>query len=48
MAPNLFLFLMLTFSETLEQEYEQEWDIKPIEFKYHANVTEGQLKSLYL
>jgi hypothetical protein len=27
MAPILFLFLMLTFSETLEQEYEQEWDI---------------------
>ena len=45
MAPILFLFLMLAFSETLEQEYEQEWDIKPIEFKYHANIREGQLKS---
>jgi len=45
MAPILFLFLMLAFSETLEQEYEAEWDIKPIEFKYHANTTEGQLKS---
>jgi hypothetical protein len=45
MAPILFLFLMLTFSETLEQEYEQEWDIKPIEFKYHANIRDSQLKS---
>jgi hypothetical protein len=45
MAPILFLFLMLAFSETLEQEYEQEWDIKPIEFKYHANIRDGQLKS---
>jgi hypothetical protein len=44
MAPILFLFLMLAFSETLEQEYEQEWDIKPIEFKYHANIRDGQQK----
>jgi hypothetical protein len=43
MAPILFLFLMLAFSETLEEEYE-EWGIKPIEFKYHADITKGQLK----
>jgi hypothetical protein len=44
MAPILFLFLMLAFSETLEEKYE-EWGIKPIEFKYHADITKGQLKS---
>jgi hypothetical protein len=44
MAPILFLFLMLAFSETLEEEY-KEWGIKPIEFKYHADITKGQLKS---
>jgi hypothetical protein len=33
MAPILFLFIMLAFLETLEEEYE-EWGIKPIEFKY--------------
>jgi hypothetical protein len=35
---------MLAFSETLEEEYE-EWGIKPIEFKYHGDITKGQLKS---
>jgi hypothetical protein len=44
MAPILFLFLMLAFLETLEEKYE-EWGIKPIEFKYHADITKGQLKS---
>jgi hypothetical protein len=44
MAPILFLFLMLAFSEILEEEY-KEWGIKPIEFKYHADITKGQLKS---
>ena len=44
MAPVLFLFLMLAFSEILEEEY-KEWGIKPIEFKYHADITKGQLKS---
>jgi hypothetical protein len=38
------LFLMLAFLETLEEEYE-EWGIKPIEFKYHADILKGQLKS---
>jgi hypothetical protein len=38
----LFLFLMLAFSETLEEEYE-EWGKKPSEFKYHADITKGQL-----
>jgi hypothetical protein len=44
MAPILFLFLMLAFLETLEEEY-KEWGIKPIEFKYHTDITKGQLKS---
>jgi len=45
MAPILFLFLMLAFTETLEEEYEKEWQVKPIEYRYHADENLGQLKS---
>jgi len=45
MALILFLFLMLAFTEILEEEYKKEWQVKPIEYWYHhADENLGQLK----